>query len=455
MSTLQKINLGTPPRGEDGESTRIGFVKMNANVDVLQAQAAITSAPPIQTTQTLTDAHMGKRVSINLPGGGTVKMKSASSCSADTVVWLVNVGTKPVNISPSDGSGDSVSLSVIGPGEAAVLDTDGIAAWRTLMRGRSAGTSESVSGDFQVGGVLKPSDAGIQFPDGSMQGSAPAGKNRLINGSMRVAQRGAVTCAANSTTYGAADRFYVSVAGAAVATSTIVGPTGFPSAMGIAGASGNTGVSVGQRIEARNIGDLAGQVVTFSGWVFSSAGFAPVAAIGTPAASDNFANVNWTQPSALGNVAPNTWTFVKASMLMPAGAVNGAAVEVRFGGVASGALIAMTGFQLEAGATATPFERTAFADDLRTCQRYYEIFAPYYIQLGGYGLGGNVFPFTIPFKVTKRVAPTFGFGASAVNNCGFNSPGASIDGVSLSVSVNVTGPWTCQITGTSVAAAEL
>ncbi|MCA8013834.1 hypothetical protein LGM38_17440 [Burkholderia vietnamiensis] len=461
MGQLQKIALGNPPKGSDGDSNRVAHVKANENVDVLEAQVALTSAPHILTSQTLTDAHIGKRVSISIAAGGTVKLKNASTCAPDSLVWLVNVGAKSTNIAPNDGSGDTVSLSVLGPGEAAVLDSDGVSAWRTLMRGRTAGVSESVVSDLDVGGALtvkgliKPSDAGIQFPDGSIQGGAPAGKNRLINGSMRVAQRGAVTCAANATTYGTADRFYVSVTGAAVGSSLIAGPKGFTSAMSISGTLGNTGVTVGQRIESRNIGDLAAQTVTFSGWVFSSGGSAPVVAVGTPPSADNFAAVNWGPTSALPNLTPNTWTFVKCTTLMPAGAVNGAAVEMRFGAVTSGASVAVTGFQLEAGATATPFERTEFAEDLRTCQRYYEVLAPYFIQLGGYGLGGNVFPFSIPFKMTKRVPPMFGFGPSAVNNCGFNSPGASVDGASLSVSVSNTGPWTCQITGTSVASAEL
>ncbi|WP_105951126.1 hypothetical protein [Burkholderia multivorans] len=150
MSTLQKIKLGTPPRGDDGETTRAGFVKFNANVDVFDRQSALVSAPPITASQTLSADHIGRRVSINIADGGTVKMRKASLCEADSVVWLINVGAKRVLLAPDDGSGDSLSISSIGAGEAVALDTDGVSAWRVLMRGRAATDDETVAGNLSV-----------------------------------------------------------------------------------------------------------------------------------------------------------------------------------------------------------------------------------------------------------------------------------------------------------------
>ena len=70
----------------------------------------------------------------------------------------------------------------------------------------------------------------------------------------------------------------------------------------------------------------------------------------------------------------------------------------------------ITGLQLEVGSVATDFEHRSFEDDLRRCQRYYEIIEAH--GNGGIavaiGQGFNTrkgFGY-LSFKVTKRVAPT-------------------------------------------------
>jgi hypothetical protein len=157
MGTLQKINLGTPPKGADGDNNRVAHVKMNVNVDVLDRQAALVSAPMITASLTLGEGHIGRRVSINIAAGGTVKLRKASLCEPDSIVWLVNVGAKRVLLAPDDGSGDSVQISGLGPGEAAALDTDGVSAWRVLVRGRASADDESVVGNLSIGGAVAAS----------------------------------------------------------------------------------------------------------------------------------------------------------------------------------------------------------------------------------------------------------------------------------------------------------
>ncbi|KVO88538.1 hypothetical protein [Burkholderia ubonensis] len=159
MAELQKINLGTAPAGRDGDPARTANQKMNDNVDVLSVQAALTTAPMITASQTLSADHIGRRVSVNIAAGGTVKMRKASLCEADSIVWLINVGAKRVLLAPSDGSGDSLSISGIGAGEAVALDTDGVSAWRVLMRGRPSSDDESVSGKLSVASDLSVTGA--------------------------------------------------------------------------------------------------------------------------------------------------------------------------------------------------------------------------------------------------------------------------------------------------------
>ena len=62
----------------------------------------------------------------------------------------------------------------------------------------------------------------------------------------------------------------------------------------------------------------------------------------------------------------------------------------------------ITGLQLEVGDTATPFEHRSYADELRRCQRYYEIVTGA-IRAFDYG---NYVGVSAPFKVTKRTIPT-------------------------------------------------
>ncbi|MGU7780535.1 tail fiber domain-containing protein [Burkholderia sp. PU8-34] len=155
MGNLQKANLGTVPTGAGGDDQRTANTKFNSNVDVLNAQAALSSAPMTTKSQTLTADHIGKRISVSFAtAGGVIKMKRASTCGPDSIVWLVNGGAKRVLLAPDDGSGDVVALSGLNPGEAAILDTDGVNTWRILMRGRSSADNEAVVGDLAVGGAL-------------------------------------------------------------------------------------------------------------------------------------------------------------------------------------------------------------------------------------------------------------------------------------------------------------
>ncbi|WP_155623500.1 tail fiber domain-containing protein [Burkholderia vietnamiensis] len=154
MTALQKINLGTAPAGSDGDTARSAFSKVNSNVDVLNTQAALASSAVITAAQALTNAHVGKRVNINLTSAATINMPAASTCAADQVTLLRNIGTTVVTLAIATGSGDTVALSKLNPGESVLMDTDGVHAWSVLMRGRTNGDNEVVNGNETVGGTL-------------------------------------------------------------------------------------------------------------------------------------------------------------------------------------------------------------------------------------------------------------------------------------------------------------
>ncbi|HIC7213950.1 tail fiber domain-containing protein [Burkholderia stabilis] len=152
MTALQKINQGTAPAGSDGDTVRSAFSKVNSNVDVLNTQAALTSSAVITAPQALTNAYVGKRVNINLTSAGTINMPAASTCAADQVTLLRNIGTTVVTLAITTGSGDTVALSKLNPGESVLMDTDGVHAWNMLMRGRTNSDNEVVNGNCTVNG---------------------------------------------------------------------------------------------------------------------------------------------------------------------------------------------------------------------------------------------------------------------------------------------------------------
>jgi hypothetical protein len=156
MTALQKIVLGTPPAAVDGDPVRTASTKVNANVDVLNTQATLTSfATTLTAAQALTAAnHLGKRVNINLAAAGTINLPAASTCVADGVILLRNLGATLVTLAITTGSGDTIALTALAAGESALMDTDGAHAWNCLTRGRGNSANEVVQGSLTVGGGI-------------------------------------------------------------------------------------------------------------------------------------------------------------------------------------------------------------------------------------------------------------------------------------------------------------
>ncbi|WP_250467627.1 tail fiber domain-containing protein [Caballeronia sp. GAFFF2] len=155
MSTLQKVNLGTPPTAVDGDTVRGANTKANANVDVLNAQATLTSAAAtITSAQALTAAHVGKRVNINLAAAGTINLPSAATMGLDGIVHLRNQGSTLVTLAIASGSGDTIALTSLAAGESTIIDSDGIHTLGCLMRSRTYSANETVSGALTVGGNI-------------------------------------------------------------------------------------------------------------------------------------------------------------------------------------------------------------------------------------------------------------------------------------------------------------
>jgi hypothetical protein len=304
-------------------------------------------------------------------------------------------------------------------------------------------------------------------------GNATLMKNRILNGSMVIQQRGnspfTVPSGGGGSNY-CLDRFTseASASSKFSVTQSSTAPAGFTNSALITSLSAYP-VSAGdyftfeQRVEGFNTADLNwgtanAKTVTFSFWVNSSltgtfAGFV------TNGAYNLTYVFNYTISSA------NTWTQISVTIAGPTsgtwvGATNGTGLTVglnlgcgstfnttanswnsgNFYGTSgavslvgtNNATFYITGVQLEVGSSATGFEYRQYQQELALCQRYYEIIGQTTssILFGGYG--GSEIDTPFRFAVAKRASPTMTevgtWSKSNVASSGFTNGG--IDGFS-------------------------
>ena len=237
-------------------------------------------------------------------------------------------------------------------------------------------------------------------------------RNKLINGSMNVYQRGSVA----ATTSGAytLDRWFVTPTGATVTVtqSTATVPTNFTASLNVAGAASVTNVSAYQRIESINCQELtSGSKVTVSGYIYQSTGSAvttATVALTTPTASDNYASTTSAATTyTIPSFASATWTYFSNTFTLTTGCTNGLQLTIALGtGLTTGSFN-LTGVQLEVGSVATPYERQIYSEQLAQCQRYYQVYG----GSDGYLIGGNVNAASdqysmVIFPVKMRASPT-------------------------------------------------
>ena len=232
-------------------------------------------------------------------------------------------------------------------------------------------------------------------------------RNKLINGSMNVYQRGSV----NATTSGAytLDRWFVTPTGATVTVtqSTATVPTNFTASLNVAGAASVTNVSAYQRIESLNCQELtSGSQVTVSGYIRQSTGSAvttATVALTTPTASDNYTSTSSAATTyTIPSFASATWTYFSNTFTLTTGCTNGLQLTIALGtGLTTGSFN-ITGVQLEVGSVATPYERQIYSDQLAQCQRYY----CNSLTASGYANNTAAISLSLTFPVTMRVTPT-------------------------------------------------
>ena len=288
---------------------------------------------------------------------------------------------------------------------------------------------------------------GNAYADGAL-----SNRNIIINGAMQVAQRGTSASGVSASGYYTCDRWNYHRDGSEVITLSQESdaPADFKYSQKILVTTADPGIPVNsmmrleQRIEAGSLryinqGTASAKQLTVSFWVksnktgsfsvgmfndnngatisqayninlsgvweYKTVTFVADTSVGTLSATDNATGLRLWFPLASGtnfnSGTPNVWS-TSASHRAVGQSVN------LFD--ATNNYLQITGVQLEAGDTATPFEHRSYGQELALCQRYYQEYGS--VTTFGQN-GGNIsagystyFGFNIPFKVDMRAGPT-------------------------------------------------
>ena len=376
-------------------------------------------------------------------GGGTPNLPDGAVISG--VATVTNLKPTNVNVSGAvtattfDGSLKSTGTPTLGLGvtiNSSGVHVSGICTAGTCFKagngafGPGIGVTILGSGDAVLAGVV----TATQFVPTVGQLS---NRNLMINGAMQVAQRGITTSVTSSY---ACDRYRLTFTNtdeaatiAQVAlTSSDTGPwgVGFRYASQITNGNQTSGAGAADNVfmkykyEAQDLAQSgwdytsSSSYVTLSFWVKSSVAQNFYGWIVT----DDGTQQNY--PFETGSLTADTWTKItkaipgNSNITMTNDNSAGLALHlVAFQGTdytASGVALdtwaayasgtrtpdftstwyttndstfAFTGFQLEVGSVATPFEHRTYADDLIKCQRYFQIFGGD-VNYSAFGTGG-------------------------------------------------------------------
>lgn len=203
------------------------------------------------------------------------------------------------------------------------------------------------------------------------------GRNRIINGGMRVDQRNAgasLTLTAGAALAYSMDRWYAYCTGANASVQRVA-LSNAQNRLRFTGAASVTGVGLGQRIEADNSLDLAGSDATLQLKASSSSLTTLNWALYYASTSDTFGTL--ASPTrtliASGSFTINSTEALYSTVIaIPSGATTGLELVLTGGALGATQTLTIGDVQLERGAKATTFERRSIGQETDLCQRYFQ-----------------------------------------------------------------------------------
>ena len=278
----------------------------------------------------------------------------------------------------------------------------------------------------------------ITFADLTTQSTAPVVgdgfKNRIYNGDMRIWQRGTSFTNPTLANYYTADRWGAnrsSDVNGAVVSRISSGLAGFEYALALQRVSGNTSaesLSLQYSNESTNTYDLVGSPVTLSFWAKTGSTYSGGPLFvrlrsGTGVDQRVYAYTGFNDFAASTQAITSTWTRYSLTGTVPSSTTQlGFYMFWTPPGTAASAddSVYITGVQLEAGSSATDFERRPIGTELALCQRY--CYATTQRSLGSAINATYLSNNSINFPVTMRAAPTMSNASFVVTSGSSGTP---------------------------------
>ena len=431
VSTADQLLIADTDNGDSGAANRITVQKLlddsltNGTYTSANLSGTIIANRTVATSATITTGTIP-----NLTAGTTTS--TAATITNGTIPTLTTGTT--TSTAGIVTSGTIATLNSTTGTIATLRSTTGTVATLNSTTGTIGNLSTTLAGDFTISqgtGTLGTSgvtlgtyggatsipvlaiDAKGRITTASTSAitSNTGFRNRIINGDMRIDQRNAgasqTFTAADALAY-SVDRFYGYCTGANVTGARVAGTAPNEFVYRFTGAASVTAIGFGTRLEATNTTDLAGSTATLS----------------VQLANSLLTSVTWTAyyattADAFGTLASPTRTQIatgtftvtsslatySAQISVPSAATTGIEIVFTVGAQISGTWT-IDNIQLEAGSTATEFERRPIGVELALCQRYCHRTDSANNSCRAFGSEYLYSYPTIIFPVTMRSAPS-------------------------------------------------
>lgn len=353
-----------------------GGTGVNNGSNTITLGGNFTTSGAFATTLTVTGA-----TNVTLPTSGTL------ATTANTVASFSGGST---GLTPNTATTGAVTLGGI------LGSTYGGTGVNNGSSTITIGGNVTYSGAYTFTGTLT-ANTSVTFPTSgtlvsydangntSITGTAVMGtsflRNRLINGRFAIDQRNAA--ASQTITAGAAlaytvDRWYAYCTGANVTGQQVAGTAPAQFAYKFTGATSNTLVGFGQRIEQLNSYDLASGAVTITAYMTASTNTTITWYLYGPSSTAN--TFGTIASPAVTQIATGTFSVTtsrtKFTAAVSAASMSGfnKGLELRFvaaSGLGNAVTWTTEDVQLEAGTASTPTECRQYGQELVLCQRYY------------------------------------------------------------------------------------